>query len=135
MTRVPPQPNRIRRGVTTVEFAMTAPLLFLMLHASLELGHVNMVYNTVEAACYEGARVGIVPGATASECTAAAQRVLDISSIRGATIAVTPNNLSTLSDTVQVRITVLYSGTSVVVPMFTRSLTINHQCVLTRERN
>ncbi|MEZ6075910.1 MAG: pilus assembly protein [Pirellulaceae bacterium] len=56
----------LRSGVTTVEFAMTAPLLFMLLYAALELGHANMTFNAVEAACYEGARVGIVPGAKAS---------------------------------------------------------------------
>ncbi len=123
-----------RRGVAAVEFAMTAPLLFLMLYAALELGHANMVYNAVEAACYEGARVGIVPGASAVECQTASQRILDLSNVRGATVTVTPANLNTTTDTVRVNIAVPYAGTAIIPPTFTRLLSINRRCELVRER-
>ena len=123
-----------RRGVVAVEFAMTAPLLFLMLYAALELGHANMTFNAVEAACYEGARVGIVPGASAAECQAAAQRILTISKIRGANVTVTPANLNTSTQSVQVRVTVPYVATAIIPPTFTRLLTINRQCELVREQ-
>lgn len=123
-----------RSGVTAVEFAMTAPLLFLLLYAALELGHANMTFNAVEAACYEGARVGIVPGAKASECQAAAERILTISKIRGASVTVTPANLNTSTQSVQVRVTVPYAQTAIIAPTFTRLLTINRQCELVREQ-
>jgi len=123
-----------RRGVAAIEFAMTAPILFLLLYAALELGHANMVLNAVEAACYEGARVGIVPGASAADCTTAAQRILDVSNIRGSTITVTPNNLNTNSDSVRVRISLPYSATAVIPPTFTRLVSINRQCELIREK-
>ncbi len=113
---------------------MTAPLLFLLLYAALELGHANMTFNAVEAACYEGARVGIVPGSNATECQAAAERILAISKIRGANVTVTPANLNTLTQSVQVRVTVPYAQTSIIPPTFTRLLTINRQCELQREQ-
>ncbi|MCC7337917.1 MAG: pilus assembly protein [Pirellulaceae bacterium] len=124
----------LRSGVTTVEFAMTAPLLFMLLYAALELGHANMTFNAVEAACYEGARVGIVPGAKASECQAATERILAISKIRGANVTVTPSNLNTSTPSVQVRVTVPYAQTAIIPPTFTRLLTINRQCELVREQ-
>ncbi len=123
-----------RPGVAAVEFAMTAPLLFVMLYAALELGHANMTFNAVEAACYEGARVGIVPGAKSIECQTAAERILTISKIRGATVTVTPANLNTSTTSVQVRVTLPYSGTAIIPPTFTRLLTINRQCELVREQ-
>ena len=113
---------------------MTAPLLFVMLYASLELGHANMTFNAVEAACYEGARVGIVPGAKSVECQTAAERILEISKIRGATVTVTPASLNTSTTSVQVRVTVPYAGTAIIPPTFTRLLTINRQCELVREQ-
>ncbi|MCA9133151.1 MAG: pilus assembly protein [Planctomycetales bacterium] len=112
---------------------MTAPLLFMLLYAALEIGHVNMVLNATEAACYEGARTGIVPGATAAECQAAAQRILDISRIRGATVQVRPNDLSVRSPTVEVVIDVPYLQTSIITPTFTRGLTLSRACELVRE--
>lgn len=126
------QPNR--RGVTAVEFAMTAPILFLLLYAALELGHANMTFNAVEAACYEGARIGIVPGAQAADCQAAAERILAISKIRGASVSVVPASLNSPSTSVQVRISLPYADTAIMPATFTRLLTIDRQCELVREQ-
>jgi Flp pilus assembly protein TadG len=123
----------VRSGATAVEFALTAPVLFLLLFGALELGHANMVLNTTEAACYEGARVGIVPGTTAAECIAATQRLLDIAKIKDATITVTPANLATQTEAVTIRVVVPYRTNAVTVPFFTRGLTIQRECKLTRE--
>lgn len=134
MHRRKQQRNQHRRGAAAVEFAMTAPLLFLLLYAALELGHANMCFNATEAACYEGARIGIVPGATAAECEAVANNILRISKIRGATVQVTPADLSVDTPSIRVQITVPYAGTSIVVPTFTRFLTIQRACELVREK-
>jgi Flp pilus assembly protein TadG len=130
--RLPVRPQG-RRGTAAVEFAMTAPLLFMMIYASVELGHANMVLNATEAACYEGARVGIVPGATADECRAAAATILQISGIRGATIQVAPADLNTNSNTVRVDIAVPYVSTAIMPATFTRGLNIRRSCELIRE--
>ncbi len=60
---------------------MTAPLLFIILFGALKLGYANMVWNVAEAAAFEGAREGIVPGATASEVEVAFNNLLGISNI------------------------------------------------------
>ena len=122
-----------RKGAIAVEFAMTAPLLFLILFGCLELGHANMVFNVAEAAAYEGARKGIVPGANQNDVTSAAQRLLNVSKVRNASIRVTPSNLSTNTDTIRVAIEIPYRQNSIVFPTFTRNLVIERECVLTRE--
>ena len=122
-----------RRGAVAVEFALTAPLLFLLLFGALELGHANMVFNVTEAAAYEGARQGIVPGATAADCEAAVQRLLTIANIDGGTVTVTPANLETESDTIQVSIQVPYAQNTIITPTFTNGLNIQRTCVLSRE--
>ncbi len=132
MSRISNAKNR--RGAVAVEFALTAPLLFLLLFGAAELGHANMVFNVAEAAAYEAAREGIVPGATADECELAAQRVLDISSIRGAKIEIEPRNLKDASKSVQVSISVPYNKNTVVAPFFSKGLVIERTCSLTRER-
>ena len=123
-----------RRGATTVEFALTAPLLFLILFGSLELSHANMVFNVTEAAAFEGAREGIVPGATAAECQAAAQRILGISKISGANVTVNPGNLNTSTQSIVVTITVPYARNTIVTPFFTNGLQIQRSCTLDREQ-
>ena len=66
----PPQPSHDRTAAVVVEFAICAPILFLFFFASLEFSRVNMIRQSVENAVYEGARRGIVPGATAANCRA-----------------------------------------------------------------
>src|SRR5690606_21432947 len=75
---------RPRRGAALVEFALTAPLLFFILFASLEFARANMLRNTVEMAAYEGARRGIVPGATAEDVRDAARFPLTTIFVRNA---------------------------------------------------
>lgn len=124
----------LRQGATAVEFALTAPVLFALLFGALELGHANMVFNTAEAACYEGARVGILPGATVAECEQATREKLTAVKIKNATVQVTPSNLNTLSTTVTIKVTVPYSSNAIIVPFFTRNLVIQRECTLTREK-
>ena len=73
--------RQARCGVVTVEFAICAPILFIIFFASLEFGRVNMIRQSVENAVYEGSRRGIVPGATAADCRTAAQNVLNTVSV------------------------------------------------------
>lgn len=122
-----------RSGAVAVEFAITAPVLFLLLFGAIELSHANMVLHTVEAAAYEGSRQGIVPGASAGDCRRATRELLDIAGIRAATIQVTPSNLNTVSDTVTVGITVPYNRNTIITPLFTDSLVMRRQCSLQRE--
>jgi hypothetical protein len=124
-----------RQGATAVEFALTAPLVFMLLFGSLELGHANMMYHTAEAAAYEGARKGIIPGATAADCVAAANDLLAITRTRGATVTVVPSTLTSSDEKLTVQIEIPYSRNSITVPFFTRSLTIRRECTLSRERS
>jgi Flp pilus assembly protein TadG len=123
-----------RCGATAVEFALVAPVAFLLLFGALELGHANMVFHSAEAAAYEGARKGIIPGATATECIAEANDMLQLCRVRGATVTVNPAVLTPNDANVTVRVQVPYRSNSIVVPFFTRSLVINRECKLSRER-
>ncbi|MFN7875099.1 MAG: TadE/TadG family type IV pilus assembly protein [Pirellula sp.] len=123
-----------RSGATTVEFAVVAPVAFLLLFGALELGHANMVFHSAEAAAYEGARKGIIPGATASDCTAAANEMLQLCRVSGATVSVIPATLTPSDANVTVRVQVPYSSNSIVVPFFTSNLVIDRECKLSRER-
>ncbi len=56
-----------RRGAVTVETAVCISLAFFLFFTALEFCRVAMIRHTVEHALYEGARKGIIPGASASE--------------------------------------------------------------------
>ena len=85
--------TRQRTGAVTVEVAITAPILFLFVFAGIEFARVNMISDTCENAAFEGARRGIVPGATATDCQNEAQQILDIVGITDSTKAARPGNL------------------------------------------
>ena len=122
-----------RRAALTVEFALTVPLLFLIFFGLLEFCRFNMVRHGVDSAVYEGARRGIVPGARASDITAATQRILDSVSVHGATIEVEPTVITSTTETVTVSISVPFSSNGWVVPKFLSSATLERSCTLSRE--
>lgn len=97
---------RTRLGAATVEFALCAPVFFFLIFGGIELSRANMLIHTVESAILQGARRGIIPGATADQCRMAAQSVLDIGRIRTSTVTVTPNIIDENTTTVSVTVSV-----------------------------
>ena len=106
--RVPPYRGRLhfgyRPGAVLVEMAITSSLVFLFFFAALEFCRVAMIRHTVENALYEGARAGIVPGATTAEVSTKARSVMQRSGIAGATIDVLPAVIENSTREVRVRI-------------------------------
>ncbi len=123
-----------RTGAVVVEFAICAPLLFFIFFASLEFSRVNMIRQSVENAVYEGSRRGIVPGATADDCRASAQWVLDTVFIAGAEIDVSPSVIDDNTDDVTVSVTVPLNSNSWVAPLFFNNKMVNGSITLRRER-
>jgi Flp pilus assembly protein TadG len=123
-----------RSGAVVTEFAICAPLLFFFFFASLEFSRVNMIRQSVENAVYEGARRGIVPGATADNCRASAQAVLNSISATGATIDVAPTIITKDTPEVTVSVAVPVNNNSWVFPVFFADKTISSSMTLRRER-
>ena len=93
-----------------------------------------MIRQSVENAVYEGARRGIVPGATAANCRASAQAVLNSISANGATITVTPTIITKDTPEVTVAVSVPVNNNSWVTPVFFADRTISSEMTLRRER-
>ncbi|QDU88132.1 TadE-like protein [Pirellulimonas nuda] len=123
-----------RRGATVVEFALTAPLLFMFAFASIEFSRANMLVHTAKIAATEGARRGIVPGATAEDCRAAAQGELDILGFVGGTVTVTPATISDATPEVNVTVSVPVDvRNGYVLPRFFLGSTVTRSINLQRE--
>lgn len=122
-----------RRGAVTVEMALTAGLAFMFFFASLEFCRVSMIRHTTEHALYEGARRGIVPGATATEVQSEVQSVLRTIGVSGATITVTPSTI--LSDTrdVTVRVQLPLDRGLFAPALFFKGKTLDKSLVMQRE--
>lgn len=59
--------NLGRRGASAVEFAVVAPIFFLMLGGVIEFGQAFRIQHTLANACRRGARSAILAGATNSQ--------------------------------------------------------------------
>lgn len=129
-----PKALRTPRGAVTIEFALCAPILFLFFFASLEFSRVQMMRQSVENAVYEGSRRGIVPGATADDCRAAAQLILNTVSANDAQIVVTPLVIDDDTTEVTVAVTVPINSNSWVVPLFFNNQVVAGSMTLRRER-
>ncbi len=102
------KPNLMRRGTrqgaVAVEFAITAGLAFLFFFGAFEFSRVAMIRGTVDNAIYEGARVGITPGATSNEVEKKVRDILGFSLVKVADITIQPSPILFDSKTIFVKV-------------------------------
>lgn len=122
-----------RNGVTCTEFALVAPVVMFIVFACLEFARVNMIRNTAENAAYEGARAGIVPGATAEDVIATSRAVVDHVFTNGENIIVEPSTISPDTESVTVTIEIPLDDNSWVAPVFFAGKTITATRTLRRD--
>jgi Flp pilus assembly protein TadG len=94
--------RKLRRGAATVEFAMTAPILFALVLGAVEFSRANMLVHTTSIAATEAARRSIVPGATVNEVRLKALDELENVGVVDASVEVLPATLT--EDTTQVTV-------------------------------
>ena len=126
---------RPRRGATAVEFAIVSPLVFLLFFAQLEFSRANLMRHSIQSAAYEGARRGIVPGATAADVEEAAQAILNAVSARNAEITISPAVIVHETRAVTVTVDLNLNQNSWGTAKFFRDRTLSSTVTLTRELN
>ena len=122
-----------RNAAATVEAALVLPILFLMLFGGWEFARINVIRNTMDNAAYTSARESMLPGTTQNKIKAQGQAVLDAVGVTGATISVTPSNITTNTDKVTIDITVPIAQNSLGVAKFFASGNMSASCTLSRE--
>lgn len=127
-----------RTGAAVVEFAIVAPLFFLLVFGMIEYGRMVMVQQVITNASREGARRAVLDGATTSEVVAAVEEFLDQASVNGPNlqVRVTPDPPGTAEngDPVGVTITVPFSDVSwIPSPMYLGGTTLEAKTVMRRE--
>lgn len=126
--------SQIRRGAVMVEFALTFPILVILLFGCYEVSRANMLQHAADAAAYEAARAGIIPGATPDRCRQAASFVLRATGVREFTLVITPNTIGRTTPEVSVEVTIpLRENTVMASFFFGRTTTFVGRCELTRE--
>jgi Flp pilus assembly protein TadG len=124
---------RRRNGAVAVEMALTCGLVFFFFFAALEFCRVSMMRHTVEHALYEGARAGIIPGATSTEVDSKARSVLRTIGIRSADIQVTPTAIDNSTTEVSIRIQLPLDQNLFAPAFFFRGRSLDRTFVMQRE--
>ena len=106
-----------RRGAAAVEFAIIAPVFFLLILGMIEIGRGVMVQQIITNASREGARLAVLPGTTSQEVVDRIDGILTSSGINGATTqilgedgnAISPQN-ATYGEVIKVVVTIPFSS-------------------------
>lgn len=101
-----PSPNGRRRGTTLVEFAIVAPIFFIMVLGLIEFGRAMMVQALLAGAAQQGVRAGTLTNAQTTDVTTAVNNYLASAGVSGATTTVTPSPPSSASAGQSVTVTV-----------------------------
>lgn len=128
--------RRNRRGAAVVEFAVVAPVFIMLVFGMIEYGRMVMVQQLLTNASREGARMGILDGATTSSVQTAVTTYLSNASVTGATVTVNPNPPSSAGYGAPVTVTVSipFSQVSwIPTPMFLSGTTLTASSVMRRE--
>ena len=125
-----------RTGTALVEFAVVAPIFFLMALGIIEFGRAMMVQALLTNAAQKGARAGAFDAATSSNVTSAVNAYLAAGGISGATATCTPNPPSSTlpGHDVKVTVTIPYSSVSwLPAPRFLKNKTLSATGLAQRE--
>lgn len=128
--------RRNRRAAAAVEFALVAPVFFLLVFGMIEYGRMVMVQQVLTNASREGARAAVLDGATVATVQNTVTSYLTAGSITGATITVAPNPLSgaEFGDPVTVTASISFNQVSwLPSPMYLGGKTMTASTVMRRE--
>lgn len=125
-----------RRAVAVVEFALVAPVFFLLILGMIEFGRMVMVQQVITNASREGARRAVVDGVTTSQVLAVVEDYLAGGSISGASVTVNPDPIDSAGFGEPVTVTVVVPFRQVSwlpTPMFLGDTTLRARTTMRRE--
>ena len=85
-----------RRGAAAVELAVCVPILLLVLVATVDVCGMFHIQQSLKISAYEGARIGIVPGAEVDNVSFQCGAILDAQGVKSYSVTMTPANPATL---------------------------------------
>ena len=116
-----------------MEFSFSAFIVFMLFMGMIEVARFHIVRHSLDQAVYMGARVGIVPGATAAEVEQTVQDRIAAAGVSGATITVAPTTIDSSTETVRVRVSAPYDQNSWLTPRYFTGMTIDAEMTLDHE--
>lgn len=123
-----------RAGAAVVEFALVAPLFFVLVFGTVEYGRYVMVQQTLTNASREGARVRVLSASTDADATTAVNNYLTGAGITGQTVTVTKLTSASTDVPYQVTVSIPFSKVSwVATPWFLTGVTMTSSTVMRHE--
>lgn len=127
-----------RSGAAVVEFAIVAPLFFLLIFGMIEYGRMVMVQQVITNASREGARRAVLDGATSSGVIAAVDEFLDSAAVnsQAAEVRLSPDppENAGYGGAVTVTVSVPFNKVSwLPSPMYLGSTTLEAKTTMRRE--
>lgn len=128
---------RRRPGTAVLEFAVVAPVLFMLAFGIIEFGRMVMVHQLLEGAVREGARLAILDGTTAADVEQVVRAYLTATSVNAqeAEITVTPDPAAATRGTaMMVRTTIAFEKVSwLPAPFFLQGATLKATATMRHE--
>lgn len=128
--------RRFRHGASAVEFALVAPVFFTVVLGIIEFGRMAMVQQVITNAAREGARVGVLDGASFAKVQSKVSDYLSAGSIKGADVRVSPTPPSSAGygEPVSVRVSIPFGKVSwLPAPFFIADKTLTAEATMRRE--
>jgi Flp pilus assembly protein TadG len=117
-----------------VEFAVVAPVLFLLLFGFIEFGRAVMVQQVLVNGAREGARRAVIPGATRAEVMATVDDYMSACGLSGYTTTISPDPASASpSQAVTVTVRIPYERVSWLPAHWLTNSTLAGSAVMRKE--
>lgn len=136
MMRHSTQEKARRRGAAVVEFAIVAPVFFLVILGMIEFGRVAMVQQVITNAAREGARIAVLDGATKTKVKSKVEDYLNSAGISGSSLTVSPDppDSAKYGESVTVGVSVPFSQVSwLPTPQFIGNQQLRSESIMRRE--
>lgn len=130
---MPKRKPQSRSGAAVVEFAVVAPIIFMLFFAAFEFARMNLIRHTVDVAAYQGCRTGILPGASADKVRSRVETMLSTIGVDGAAITISPSSITRSTRDVSVDIQVALDAHTWVPAQFLAGRSLSGSCTLMRE--
>ncbi|TWU28337.1 TadE/TadG family type IV pilus assembly protein [Bythopirellula polymerisocia] len=127
--------GRKRRGTATVEFALIAPLFFMLVLGCIELSRGLMVQQVLTNASRVGVRNAVMLSGTQSSAVSAATNFANGASVGGIEVSVTPDpSDASAGDMISLTVSVPFANVSwVPAPKFLGGTTLTATSVMRKE--
>jgi Flp pilus assembly protein TadG len=127
--RKPRRPARAakKRGVATAELAVCLPIVVLLVIATIEACSAIFLKQSLTVAAYEGVRTALADGNSAGAVQATCNQILRDREIAGASVTISPADISALEpgDYIDVTVSAPCESNSLVPTAFYRGRTLS----------